>query len=187
MTHKSTSPTVFGQQCSEKFVTVLSNRPFGGQFKTPAHSPEQPSVVNTPVMEIVVHPPTTNVTPKTVTGAKQVTASLEKDKTKLTSVPTQFEVSRTPNHQLYTVRQGIGGLMVVPSSANPCYKHSELKIFVKYVTFTPNVIQALLLASRAHQYMLQTLLVLVTAFLLDCHHLPVMQHQFLVIYLMTRC
>ena len=132
MTHKSTSPTVFGQQYSEKFVTVLSSRPFGGQhqFKTPAHSPEQPCVVNTPVMEIVVHPPTTNVTPKAVSGAKQVTASLEKDKTKLTSVPTQvghpFEISRTPNHQLYTVRQGIGGLMAIRSPANSCHKHGEL-------------------------------------------------------------
>ena len=128
MAYKSTSPTVFGQQYSEKFVTVLSSRPFGGQrqFKTPAHSPEQPCVVNTPVMEIVVHPPTTNVTPKIVAGAKQVTASLEKDKTKLIAqTGHSFEVSRTPNHQLYTVRQGIGGLMAVPSPVNPYYKHGE--------------------------------------------------------------
>lgn len=128
MTQPCTSPTVFGQQCSEKFVTLLAGRPLGGQLQlsTPTHSPENPCVASTPAMEVVVHAPSS--TPRVATSASKYGAvSLEKDKTKLTSY--SLDVPKTLaecNRQLFTVKQGIGGLVAISSPATSCSKYSKL-------------------------------------------------------------
>lgn len=120
MSHSCTSPTVFGQQCSEKFVTVLSSRPLAGQLQlsTPTHSPENPCVASTPAMEVVVHAPSS--TPRVGSASKYAAAvSLERDKTKLTNCHS-LDVPKTLaecNRQLFTVKQGIGGLVAISSPA----------------------------------------------------------------------
>ena len=129
MTQPCTSPTVFGQQCSEKFVTLLTGRPLGGQLQlnTPTHSPENPCVASTPVMEVVVPGPST--TPRVATsGSKYGAVSLEKDKTKLTSYHS-LDVPKTLaecNRQLFTVKQGIGGLVAISSPVTSYSKYSKL-------------------------------------------------------------
>ena len=132
MSQQCTSPTVFGQQCSEKFVTLLAGRPLGGQHQlsTPTHSPENPCVASTPAMEVVVqHAPST--TPRVATvGSKHSAASLERDNTKLSSCHS-LDVPKTLaecNRQLFTVKQGIGGLVAISSPATSCSKHSKLAI-----------------------------------------------------------
>ena len=131
MTQHCTSPTVFGQQCSEKFVTLLAARPLGGQIQlsTPTHSPENPCVANTPAMEVVVHAPSS--TPRVPTGAsKYAPVSLEKDKTKLTNCHS-LDAPKTLaecNRQLFTVKQGIGGLVAISSPATSYSKHSKYSL-----------------------------------------------------------
>ena len=132
MSQQCTSPTVFGQQCSEKFVTLLAGRPLGGQHQlsTPTHSPENPCVASTPAMEVVVqHAPST--TPRVAkVGSKHSAASLERDNTKLSSCHS-LDVPKTLaecNRQLFTVKQGIGGLVAISSPATSCSKHSKLAI-----------------------------------------------------------
>lgn len=136
MSQLCTSPTVFGQQCSEKFVTVLGGRPLGGQLQlqlnTPTHSPENPCIASTPAMEVVVFPPSS--TPRTASASKYVPVSLERDKTKLANSHS-LDVPKTLaecNRQLFTVRQGIGGLVAVSSPAISYSKHSKLYYFCKY-------------------------------------------------------
>ena len=132
MSHSCTSPTVFGQQCSEKFVTLLAGRPLGGQLQlscsTPSHSPENPCVASTPAMEVVVRAPSS--TPRVATSSSKCSAvSLERDKTKLTNCHS-VDVPKTLaecNRQLFTVKQGIGGLVAVTSPATSYSKHSKLQ------------------------------------------------------------
>lgn len=129
MSQPCTSPTVFGQQCLEKFVTVLGNRPLGGQLQlnTPTQSPENPYVASTPAMEVVVHAPSS--TPRVTSSSKCIPVSLERDKTKLTTYHS-FDVPKTLgecNRQLFTVKQGIGGLVAISSPASSySSRHSEL-------------------------------------------------------------
>ena len=128
MNQPCTSPTVFGQQCSEKFVTLLGNRPLGGQLQlsTPTQSPENPYVASTPAMEIVVHAPYS--TPRVSSASKYTPVTLERDKTKLTT----YHSSDAPkilgecNRQLFTVKQGIGGLVAISSPASSSCRHSKL-------------------------------------------------------------
>ena len=131
MSQSCTSPTVFGQQCSEKFVTVLAGRPLGGQLQlnTPTQSPENPYVGGTPAMEVVVHAPSSTPRSRVASASKCVAASLERDKTKLTNCHS-LDVPKTLgecNRQLFTVKQGIGGLVAITSPAASSYsRHSEL-------------------------------------------------------------
>lgn len=132
MSQQCTSPTVFGQQCSEKFVTVLAARPLGGQLQlsTPTHSPENPYVASTPAMEVVVHAPPG--TPHVSSASKCVAASLERDKTRLTKCHS-LDVSKTLpecNRQLFTVKQGIGGLVAISSPMSYYSRHSKLYIIL---------------------------------------------------------
>lgn len=128
MNQPCTSPTVFGQQCSEKFVTLLGSRPLGGQFQlsTPTQSPENPYVASTPAMEVVVHAPSS--TPRVSSTSKYTPVNPERDKTKLTTHHS-FDVPRTLsecNRQLFTVKQGIGGLVAISSPASSSSRHSKL-------------------------------------------------------------
>ena len=110
-------------------MTLLAGRPLGGQLQlnTPTHSPENPCVASTPAMEVVVHAPSS--TPRVATSASKYGAvSSEKDKTKLTSYHS-FDVPKTLaecNRQLFTVKQGIGGLVAISSPATSCSKYGKL-------------------------------------------------------------
>ena len=190
MTQPCTSPTVFGQQCSEKFVTVLAGRPLGGQLQlsTPTHSPENPCVASTPAMEVVVHAPSS--TPRApVSASKYVTVSLEKDKPQLANCHS-FDVPKTLaecNRQLFTVKQGIGGLVAISSPATSYSKHGMLYCTTHHVNVYLNVfLQSL--ACRVRQSMPATVSpVPVTACRLFSHHLPVIPHPSLQTYLMIHC
>jgi len=113
-------------------VTVLAGRPLGGQLQqlsTPTHSPEGACIASTPAMEIVVFPPSS--TPRTASASKYVPVSLERDKTRLANSHS-FDVPKTLaecNRQLFTVKQGIGGLVAVSSPAISNNKHSMLHYF----------------------------------------------------------
>ena len=107
-------------------MTVLPGRPLGGQHQlsTPNHSPENPCVVNTPAMEVVVHAPSS--TPRVSSASKYVAVSLERDKTKLANCHSSVDVPKTLaecNRQLFTVKQGIGGLVALSSPATSQGKH----------------------------------------------------------------